>query len=57
MKLPAENAPMAEIMERDIDILPNTARFDCAHHPVIKSPLWHRRRSPHRYTQMTPDSQ
>ncbi len=37
-KLPDENAPVAEIVERGFEILPNTAPFDCTHHPAMSLP-------------------
>ena len=37
-KLPDENAPVAEIIERGFEILPNTAPFDCTHHPAMSLP-------------------
>jgi amidase len=37
-KLPEENAPVSEILERAFEILPNTAPFDCTHHPAISLP-------------------
>jgi amidase len=37
-KLPEENAPISEILERAFEILPNTAPFDCTHHPAMSLP-------------------
>ena len=36
--LPAENAPIAEILQRAFEMLPNTAPFDCTHHPAMSIP-------------------
>jgi amidase len=37
-KLPDENAPIAEILARAFEMLPNTAPFDCTHHPAMSLP-------------------
>jgi amidase len=37
-KIPAENAPIEEIVQRGFEILPNTAPFDCTHHPAMSIP-------------------
>jgi amidase len=37
-KLPADDAPISEILQRAFEILPNTAPFDCTHHPAISLP-------------------
>ncbi len=37
-KLPDENAPIAEILERGFEMLPNTSPFDCTHHPAMSIP-------------------
>jgi amidase len=37
-KLPDENAPISEILERGFEMLPNTASFDCTHHPAMSVP-------------------
>ncbi|WP_428487120.1 amidase [Rhodopila sp.] len=36
--LPAANAPVTEIIQRAFEILPNTAPFDCSHHPAMSLP-------------------
>jgi amidase len=36
--LPAENAPIAEILQRAFEMLPNTSPFDCTHHPAMNVP-------------------
>jgi amidase len=36
--LPDENAPITEILQRAFEILPNTAPFDCTHHPAMSIP-------------------
>ena len=36
--LPAEDAPVSEIIQRAFEILPNTAPFDCSHHPAMSIP-------------------
>jgi amidase len=36
--LPDENAPITEILQRAFEILPNTAPFDCTHHPAMNIP-------------------
>ena len=37
-KLPAEDAPISEILARAFELLPNTAPFDCTHHPAMSVP-------------------
>ena len=37
-KLPEENAPISEILQRGFEMLPNTAPFDCTHHPAMSVP-------------------
>jgi amidase len=37
-KLPAENAPIPEILQRAFEMLPNTSPFDCTHHPAMSIP-------------------
>jgi amidase len=37
-KLPDENAPISEILQRGFEMLPNTAPFDCTHHPAMSVP-------------------
>jgi amidase len=37
-KLPGDNAPIAEILQRAFEVLPNTAPFDCTHHPAMSLP-------------------
>jgi amidase len=37
-KLPADNAPIGEILQRGFEVLPNTAPFDCTHHPAMSLP-------------------
>ena len=37
-KLPAADAPVDEIVARAFEILPNTAPFDCTHHPAMSLP-------------------
>jgi amidase len=37
-KLPEDNAPIAEILQRAFEVLPNTAPFDCTHHPAMSLP-------------------
>jgi amidase len=37
-KLPEENAPISEILQRGFEMLPNTAPFDCTHHPAMSLP-------------------
>jgi amidase len=37
-KLPAPDAPVDEIVTRAFEILPNTAPFDCTHHPAMSVP-------------------
>ena len=36
--LPAGDAPVDEVVERAFEILPNTAPFDCTHHPAMSVP-------------------
>jgi amidase len=36
--LPAANAPVTQIIQRAFEILPNTAPFDCSHHPAMSIP-------------------
>ncbi len=36
--LPAADAPVAEIIQRAFEMLPNTAPFDCSHHPAMSLP-------------------
>jgi amidase len=36
--LPAGDAPVDEIVNRAFEILPNTAPFDCTHHPAMSLP-------------------
>ncbi|HEY0183192.1 MAG TPA: amidase [Rhodopila sp.] len=36
--LPAANAPIPEIIQRGFEMLPNTAPFDCTHHPAMSIP-------------------
>jgi amidase len=36
--LPAADAPIPEIIRRAFEILPNTAPFDCTHHPAMSIP-------------------
>jgi amidase len=37
-KLPSADAPVTEIIERAFEVLPNTAPFDCTHHPAMSIP-------------------
>ena len=37
-KLPAPDAPVDEIVTRAFEMLPNTAPFDCTHHPAMSLP-------------------
>ena len=37
-KLPAPDAPVDEVVARAFEILPNTAPFDCTHHPAMSLP-------------------
>ena len=37
-KLPAEDAPVGDILARAFEMLPNTAPFDCTHHPAMSLP-------------------
>ena len=34
----AADAPVAEIIQRAFEMLPNTAPFDCTHHPAMSLP-------------------
>ena len=36
--IPGPNAPIAEIIQRAFEVLPNTAPFDCSHHPAMSLP-------------------
>jgi amidase len=36
--IPGPNAPMTEIIQRAFEMLPNTAPFDCSHHPAMSLP-------------------
>lgn len=36
--IPDENAPIAEILQRAFEMLPNTAPFDVTHHPAMSVP-------------------
>ncbi len=36
--IPDENAPIAEILQRAFEMLPNTSPFDCTHHPAMSIP-------------------
>jgi amidase len=36
--LPAADAPVDEVIQRAFEILPNTAPFDCTHHPAMSLP-------------------
>jgi amidase len=36
--LPAADAPISEILSRAFEMLPNTAPFDCTHHPAMSLP-------------------
>ena len=36
--LPAADAPTSEIIQRAFEVLPNTAPFDCTHHPAMSVP-------------------
>ena len=36
--LPAADAPISEIIQRAFEMLPNTAPFDCSHHPAMSLP-------------------
>ena len=36
--LPKPHAPVSEIIQRAFEILPNTAPFDCTHHPAMSLP-------------------
>ena len=36
--LPEEGAPIAEILQRAFEMLPNTSPFDCTHHPAMNVP-------------------
>jgi amidase len=37
-KLPQDDAPISEILQRAFEMLPNTAPFDCTHHPAMSLP-------------------
>jgi amidase len=37
--LPDENAPISEILQRAFEVIPNTAPFDCTHHPAMTLPV------------------
>jgi len=37
-KLPQDNAPISEILQRAFEMLPNTSPFDCTHHPAMSLP-------------------
>jgi amidase len=37
-KLPPDDAPISEVLQRGFEILPNTAPFDCTHHPAMSLP-------------------
>ena len=37
-KLPAPDAPTSEIIQRGLEMLANTAPFDCTHHPAMSIP-------------------
>ncbi len=36
--LPPADAPVSEIIQRAFEVLPNTAPFDCTHHPAMSVP-------------------
>ncbi len=36
--LPPADAPVSEVIQRAFEILPNTAPFDCTHHPAMSVP-------------------
>lgn len=36
--LPGADAPVAEILQRGLEMLANTAQFDCTHHPAMSLP-------------------
>lgn len=36
--LPEGNAPVPEVLQRDFEMLANTAQFDCTHHPAMSLP-------------------
>ncbi len=36
--LPPTDAPVSEIIQRAFEVLPNTAPFDCTHHPAMSVP-------------------
>jgi len=38
MPLPEANAPVDQILQRGFEMLPNTAPFDCTHHPAMSLP-------------------
>ena len=37
-KLPEADAPVGELLQRSFEMLPNTAAFDCTHHPAMSLP-------------------
>ena len=37
-KLPEQDAPIPEILQRAFEVLPNTTPFDCTHHPAMSVP-------------------
>jgi amidase len=37
-KLPQNDAPISEILQRAFEMLPNTSPFDCTHHPAMSLP-------------------
>ncbi len=37
-KLPASDAPVGEIIQRGLEMIGNTAPFDCTHHPAMSIP-------------------
>ena len=37
-KLPAADAPVSEIIQRGLEMIGNTAPFDCTHHPAMSIP-------------------
>ena len=37
-KLPEADAPVGELLQRSFEMLPNTASFDCTHHPAMSIP-------------------
>ncbi len=36
--LPGPNAPVSEVLQRAFEMVPNTAPFDCTHHPAMSLP-------------------